>query len=255
MTVALARGDALRLKKSDSPLRDIVEKIVYGAAGGQRSYSTAMLLADHRRLRGEAADAQRELAAAQARIRQLESQLQQMDELVHEDQLTGALNRRGLDEAFEREFARAARSGQSLCVALFDLDNFKQINDSHGHAAGDAVLVHFAEIVNATLRSMDVLARFGGEEFVIMLPSTQPVEAMLAIARIQEELAAHPCRYEGRLLPVTFSAGATAYQPGEEKHALMKRADAAVYKAKHAGKDQAIFSPRAPHLVHDALAA
>ena len=88
-----------------------------------------------------------------------------------------------------------------------------------------------------------------------MLPSTTPVEAMITIMRIQDELAANPCCYEGRSLPVTFSAGATAYQAGEEKHALMKRADAAVYKAKHAGKDQAIFSPCTPYLVHDAMAA
>ena len=255
MAAVLARGDARRLKKNDSPLRDIVEKIVYGAAGGERNHSAAMLLADHRRLRDDADKAQRELAAAQTRIRELEAQLRTRDELVHEDQLTGALNRRGLDDAIEREFARAKRGSQSLCVALLDLDNFKHINDNHGHAAGDAVLMHFVAIVNASLRSMDVLARFGGEEFVIMLPSTTPVEAMITIMRIQDELAANPCCYEGRSLPVTFSAGATAYQAGEEKHALMKRADAAVYKAKHAGKDQAIFSPCTPYLVHDAMAA
>ncbi|HEY4316653.1 MAG TPA: diguanylate cyclase [Herbaspirillum sp.] len=255
MAVVLARGDARRLKKNTNPLRNIVEKIVHGAAGPQRSHSAAMLLADHRRLRESADRAQRELELARARIRVLESQLQQMDELVHEDQLTGALNRRGLDDAFEREFARAARGGATLCVALLDLDNFKHINDSHGHAAGDAVLMHFAKIVNATLRSMDVLARFGGEEFVILLPATTPVEAMITLARIQAELAANPCQHEGRSLPVTFSAGATAYQVEEEKYTLMKRADAAVYKAKHAGKDQAIFSGWKPHLVQDAIAA
>jgi diguanylate cyclase len=255
MAAVLARGDVRRLKKNNSPLRDIVEKIVHGATGSQRSHSAAMLLADHRRLRDDAARTQRELELAQARIRVLESQLQQMDELVHEDQLTGAMNRRGLDHAFEREFARATRGSAALCVALLDLDNFKQINDNHGHVAGDAVLMHFAKIVNTTLRSMDVLARFGGEEFVILLPSTTPVEAMITISRIQAELAANPCEHEGRLLPVTFSAGATAYQVGEEKHTLMKRADAAVYKAKHAGKNQAIFSGWTPHLVQAAIAA
>lgn len=255
MAAVLARGDARRLKKNDTPLRDIVEKIVNGATSVQRNLSTSMLLADHRRLRDDADQAQRELTQARTRIRQLESQLRQMDELVHEDQLTGALNRRGLDDAFEREFARAARGGVALCVALLDLDNFKQVNDNYGHVAGDAVLMHFARIVNTTLRSMDVLARFGGEEFVILLPATTPVEAMITIARIQAELAARPCEHEGRSLPVTFSAGATAYQAGEEKHALMKRADAAVYKAKHAGKDQAIFSGWTPHLVQKAMAA
>jgi diguanylate cyclase len=255
MAAVLARGDARRLKKNDHPLRNLVEKIVHGATGIQKNPSTAMLLADRRHLRHEADQARRELELAQARIRVLESQLQQMDELVHEDQLTRTLNRRGLDDAFEREFARAARGSAGLCVALLDLDNFKNINDNFGHVAGDAVLVHFAKIVNATLRHMDVLARFGGEEFVILLPSTTPVEAMITLARIQAELVENPCRHEGQSLPVTFSAGATAYQSGEEKHSLMKRADAAVYKAKHAGKDQAIFSGWTPHLVQAVLAA
>jgi diguanylate cyclase len=78
---------------------------------------------------------------------------------------------------------------------------------------------------------------------------------MITISRIQAELAAHPCQHEGRSLPVTFSAGATVYQAGESKHTLMKRADAAVYKAKHAGKNQAIFSGWTPHLAQDAMAA
>jgi diguanylate cyclase len=255
MAAVLARGDSRRLKKNEHPLRDMVAKIVHGATGVPRNYSTAMLLADHRHLRDDADKARRELELAQARIRMLESQLQQMDELVHEDQLTGALNRRGLDDAFQREFARAKRGNAGLCVALLDLDNFKQINDNFGHVAGDAVLEHFAKTVSRTLRSMDVLARFGGEEFVILLPSTTPVEAMITLARIQAELALHPCQHEGKSLQVTFSAGATAYQVGEEKHALMKRADAAVYKAKHAGKDQAIFSGWTPHLVQNILAA
>jgi diguanylate cyclase len=257
MAAAMARGN-MRLSKKDVPphlYRDVYEKIVGGTASLQRSISAAMLLADRRRSRNDADQARRELEIAQARICKLESQLQQMDELVRADQLTSILNRRGLDEAFEREFARAMRHDTALSVALLDLDNFKRINDDFGHAAGDAVLVHFSQIVDATLRSMDVLARFGGEEFVILLPSTTPVEAMQTIARIQAALAEQPCHYEGCTLPVTFSAGVTAYQVGEEKHALMKRADAAVYKAKHAGKNQAIFNGAAPQLVHAALAA
>ncbi len=202
----------------------------------------AMLLADRRRARNDAMLARRELGLAQARIRALESQLQQMGELVRADQLTGILNRRGLHEAFEREFARASRQDAALCIAVLDLDNFKHINDSFGHDAGDAVLVHFSAIVSAALRNDDVLARFGGEEFVLLLPATNPAEALTTIARIQAALAARPCVHEGVALPVTFSAGATSYETGEEIHVLMKRADAAVYKAKRAGKNQTVFS-------------
>jgi diguanylate cyclase len=257
MAAAMARGNMRQLKKDVPPhlYRDVYDKIIGGTASLQRSISAAMLLADRRRSRNDADNARRELELAQARICKLESQLQQMDELVRADQLTGILNRRGLNEAFEREFARAMRHDTALSVALLDLDNFKRINDEFGHAAGDAVLVHFAQIVDITLRSMDVLARFGGEEFVVLLPSTTPVEAMQTIARIQAALAEQPCNYEGCVLSVTFSAGVTIYQAGEEKHALMRRADAAVYKAKHAGKNQAIFSGAAPQLVQEALAA
>ena len=88
---------------------------------------------------------------------------------------------------------------------------------------------------------------------MILLPSTTPAEAMQTIVRIQAALAVQPCEYEGDMLPVTFSAGVTAYQPGEEKRVLMKRADTAVYKAKHAGRDQAIFTAAAPQLILEAV--
>ena len=178
-----------------------------------------------------------------------------MNELIRADQLTGALNRRGLDEAFEREFARSARGGQALCAALLDLDDFKHINDEFGHAAGDAVLVHFAKVVGGSLRGMDVLARFGGEEFVILLPATSPAEAMTTMGRIQRELAEQICRYQGHALPVTFSAGAAAYHVGEAQQDLLNRADAALYKAKYAGKNQTIFTAASQHLAEEQLAA
>ncbi|MEO6352436.1 MAG: GGDEF domain-containing protein, partial [Burkholderiaceae bacterium] len=102
---------------------------------------------------------------AETRIQALESQLQQMSELVSEDQLTGSLNRRGLDDAFERELARAERRKYPLCVAMLDLDNFKLLNDTHGHSAGDDALIQTVRIAKEILRPMDIIARFGGEEF------------------------------------------------------------------------------------------
>lgn len=234
--------------------RSIYEKIIGGAAGLQWGNGAALTLTDRRRSRADA-QAQHALQSAQSRINALEAQLQEMNELIRADQLTGALNRRGLDEAFEREFARSARSGQALCAALLDLDNFKRINDEFGHAAGDAVLVHFAKIVGDSLRSMDVLARFGGEEFVILLPATSPADAMMIMGRIQRELAEQTCRYQGHALPVTFSAGAAVYHAGEAQQDLLNRADAALYKAKHAGKNQTIFAAVSPHLVAEQLAA
>lgn len=109
---------------------------------------------------------------AEARIGELESQLEEMSELVREDQLTGSLNRRGLDEVLERELARAERKKTPLCLALLDLDDFKRLNDTHGHSAGDKALIHLVQVVKDTLRTMDVIGRFGGEEFMIVLPDT-----------------------------------------------------------------------------------
>jgi len=105
--------------------------------------------------------AQKEVVEAEIKIKDLENKLAHMSELVREDQLTGSLNRRGMDDIFEREADRADRRNTPLCVALLDLDNFKKLNDTHGHAAGDEALIHLVRIVKQTLRSIDVIARYG----------------------------------------------------------------------------------------------
>ncbi|MGZ5779862.1 MAG: GGDEF domain-containing protein, partial [Burkholderiaceae bacterium] len=122
--------------------------------------------------RDEMIQARQEVQEAENRIHALESKLEQMSELVREDQLTGSLNRRGLDDVFEREVARSERRHTPFCIAMLDLDDFKKLNDTHGHLAGDEALIHLVKVVKETLRTMDVIARFGGEEFLIMLPDT-----------------------------------------------------------------------------------
>ena len=186
--------------------------------------------------------ARQEVQDAEQRIASLETALRQMSELVREDQLTGSLNRRGLDDVFERESARADRRGTPLCVALLDLDDFKRLNDTYGHLAGDGALKHLVKIVKDTLRSMDVIARFGGEEFLILLPETTAEAAALTMTRLQRELTKHFFLHDNDKLLITFSAGVALRAPHEAQAALVARADKAMYQAKKSGKNRVIVA-------------
>lgn len=218
--------------KGATELSDIIDHLMH---------DTRIAQIDAQRSHDDVVAARHEVQAAEARIHTLEAELKQMSELAHEDQLTGSLNRRGLDEVLEREMARAARKQQPLCVALVDIDNFKKLNDTHGHAAGDGALIHLVKVVKDTLRAMDVIARYGGEEFLIVLPHTPLDEAVQTVTRIQRELTKQIFLYDNQRLLITFSAGVALYTPGEEQAALIQRADEAAYKAKRAGKNR-VFS-------------
>ncbi|MFZ6846397.1 GGDEF domain-containing protein [Undibacterium sp. RuTC16W] len=184
--------------------------------------------------------AQKEVKEAEVRIKELEDKLAHMSELVREDQLTGSLNRRGLDDVFEREADRADRRGTPLCAAMLDLDNFKKLNDTHGHAAGDEALVHLVRIVKKTLRSIDVIARYGGEEFLIVMPETNLDEAASAMTRVQRELTTHFFTANEQRLFITFSAGVALRALNEAQEAVVKRADKAMYEAKKTGKNRVV---------------
>jgi diguanylate cyclase len=186
--------------------------------------------------------AHQEVQEAEARIKDLEAKLQHMSELVREDQLTGSLNRRGLDDVFERESARADRRGTPLCVALLDLDNFKKLNDTYGHLAGDKALRHLVKVVKDTLRSMDVIARFGGEEFLILLPETNVEAASAAMVRVQRELTKHFFLHDNEKMLITFSCGVALRHQNEDQASLMARADIAMYKAKTSGKNRVVIA-------------
>ena len=183
-----------------------------------------------------------EVQEAEERIRALESELQHMSELVREDQLTGSLNRRGLDDVFERESARADRRNTPLCVAMLDLDNFKKLNDTYGHLAGDGALKHLVKVVRDTLRSMDVIARFGGEEFLILLPETSVEAAAAAMVRVQRELTRHFFLHDNEKMLITFSCGVALRYPNEEQASLTARADRAMYQAKQSGKNRVVIA-------------
>ncbi|MBS1199026.1 MAG: hypothetical protein H6R18_2811 [Proteobacteria bacterium] len=190
------------------------------------------------RSRDELRATQQRVAEKEARIRELESELEQTSALVRHDQLTGTLNRRGLDDMFEKEKSRATRHETVLCVALLDIDNFKKLNDTLGHDAGDAALIHLANVCRETLRPQDTVARYGGEEFVIILPETSLEDATAALTRLQRELTKRIFLHEYEKVLITFSAGVTELRPEDTQATVVKRADEAMYKAKNSGKNR-----------------
>ena len=179
---------------------------------------------------------------AERRVNELQDELDKASALVRHDQLTGTLNRRGLEEAFEHEFARALRRRSPLCVGLLDIDNFKKLNDTLGHDAGDAALIHLATVIRETLRPQDTLARFGGEEFVIILPDTGLPDALKALVRLQRELTRRFFLHDNEKLLITFSAGVTDFRPDDTQISITKRADEAMYTAKKTGKNRVVSS-------------
>jgi diguanylate cyclase len=185
----------------------------------------------------EMAAARQQVALAEQRIERLKSELELVTRLVREDQLTRALNRRGLEDALKREVARAARSDTPLCVAMIDIDNFKHLNDTHGHQAGDKVLVHLVEIIQDTLRTNDLIGRYGGEEFLVLLPGSPLEAACEVMQRLQTQMAQKPIVWENLELCVTFSVGVATLRPAEIAPALIGRADKAMYEAKRKGKN------------------
>lgn len=188
----------------------------------------------------ELRSAQEKVHQAEGRIRELERELEATSDLVRHDQLTGVLNRRGLDDMFAKEMARTRRHASSLCVGLLDIDNFKKLNDSLGHTAGDQALIHLATVCRQTLRPQDSIARYGGEEFIILLPDTNLTEATQALTRLQRELTKRFFLHDNEKVLITFSAGVTEVLAEDDQTSVVNRADTAMYQAKQSGKNRVI---------------
>lgn len=203
---------------------------------------TREVQANTMRVRDELEQARTRALEFEAKARQLESELEDVSALVCSDPLTGALNRRGLADSTSVEFARATRDGTQLSLAVLDLDNFKKLNDSLGHAAGDEALKHLAAVLRKTLRPTDVTARYGGEEFVIVLPDTNVNEAANIMMRVQRGLTRSLFMHGNDKLLITFSAGVAAWDGTENEAALVARADEAMYQAKQTGKNRVVVA-------------
>ncbi|HRP28036.1 MAG TPA: diguanylate cyclase [Burkholderiaceae bacterium] len=171
-----------------------------------------------------------ELAQALARIQ----------EMATRDDLTLLTNRRHMNELLAYEKERHDRKGRALSIALLDIDWFKRVNDAHGHAAGDNVLRDFAQQALGAVRATDVLARWGGEEFLLMLPDTEPQAAAMVLERMRARIAAHAFSTGESPLRISFSGGLTSARKGETIAAMIARSDAALYAAKAGGRDRIV---------------
>lgn len=191
-----------------------------------------------RRSREELENLRTTVDQANREIARLEGELEQASELVRHDPLTGTLNRKGLDEMLSREMARMQRRESRLCLALLDVDDFKRLNDSLGHLTGDAALKHLAMVICENIRPQDSAGRYGGEEFLILLPDTGLDDAAAAMRRLQRELTKRIFLHDNRKVLITFSAGVTEVVRGEEVQGAIARADKAMYQAKRAGKNR-----------------
>lgn len=187
------------------------------------------------RLRERLEQQRSELAGAVDRIQRLATH----------DELTGLKNRRAALERMREELATRSADRPLLSLALIDLDHFKRINDTLGHAAGDAVLRRFAECSQEVLRGADTLARWGGEEFLLMLPATRAGDAMEAVARLRQRLQQGGFADIAPGLAVSFSAGVAECREASDLEAAIERADAAMYRAKQSGRDRALLAPAA----------
>jgi diguanylate cyclase (GGDEF)-like protein len=177
-------------------------------------------------------------------VRRNEDLLARLAGEARTDTLTGLLNRRGFDERASLELAHASRSGQSVAVASFDLDHFKHINDEWGHDTGDRVLARAGEVLTDNSRNIDIAARFGGEEFVVLLPGSDSEDADAFTQRIRRALATSDA---SGLPTVGVSAGVIASSAPEAIEEILQAADAALYEAKRTGRNRTVITERRGH--------
>ena len=178
------------------------------------------------------------MADVQYSVERLDAAMRSLGDLAARDHLTGAHNRRAAEELLSKDIARAQRGGGALTLAMLDLDQFKAINDEHGHYAGDACLIHFAEVLGRNLRAGDWVARWGGDEFVVSMWHAGEEEPAVeqALERVAEDLRANPVALpNGEEALLTFSGGVCRWEPGDEAAGLLSKADEALYRAKSEG--------------------
>jgi diguanylate cyclase (GGDEF)-like protein len=176
-----------------------------------------------------------QLALVALVVAQFVSQLQNAS---RQDVLTGLLNRRAFDETLDAEVQRSRRMGEVFSVLMIDVDRFKDINDLHGHAAGDRALQHLGMLLAGHMRDIDRVGRYGGEEFVVLLPATTQTEAVVTAERLRQKVWAQPARWQERTLPLSISVGVSQWRGQvDDVPSLLARADAALYRAKQTGRN------------------
>lgn len=174
--------------------------------------------------------------------RELKQALDQVQQLATRDALTGLYNRRHMQEKLSYAAQRYHRYGERFTVALIDLDHFKRINDEHGHQVGDQALMAFASAASMVLRDTDTLARWGGEEFLFLMPNTSPQKAAIALDRVRDALAGVVVSAAAPQLRLRFSAGLALHLGSEGTEGTLERADQALYRAKSEGRHRSMVA-------------
>lgn len=218
------------LKTVVYPMRSKIEAL----AEAQQSLQTAADLLEHRVQERTAA-----LTLSNDTLQQeIKVRIQMQEELQHlaaTDTLTGLRNRRAVSAFTEMEIKRAERYGQALSLVMFDIDQFKRINDTFGHLAGDDVLIHVAKLIGERIRASEILARWGGEEFILVLPETDMESAVHLAGELRTLMQEYVFPQVGT---VTASFGVTQYSRGDSMDSLLHRADIALYRAKESGRNR-----------------
>jgi diguanylate cyclase (GGDEF)-like protein len=221
----------------DTLARRLRERLDRAAEGDELAADAALLL---RRYEKTNARLEKIVSISDSYQAQLRELLEQVGRLAHTDVLTGLPNRRAMLDRLEIELARAERYGGAFSVVLFDVDDFKRVNDAYGHEAGDDVLVRVAQELRGALRRADACARWGGEEFLALYTETDLSGALECGLKAAAAVAAARVPVGGAEVSVTLSGGTAAYLRGTELNALLKEADDALYRAKAAGKNRVI---------------
>jgi diguanylate cyclase (GGDEF)-like protein len=230
MLALAAHGSMLLLLRAGDPGLDLTPSYVHFAILALVLPWFAVMGGYVNALRRRLSDSNRELKAAFDRIEQI----------AVRDELTGLFNRRLLAEVMARESSRARRLARTYSVCLCDIDHFKSVNDSFGHAAGDAVLRHFALVAGGNLREVDVLGRYGGEEFLLVLPDTGRVGAAAVAERLRSNVEAAGFPGIPAQRRITVTVGVVTSRPGEDMEDLLARADGALYQGKAAGRNRVV---------------
>lgn len=218
------------LKAVVYPMQSKIEAL----AEAQQSLQTAAAQLEHRvQERTEALTLSNETLQQEIKVRiQVQEELQQ---LAATDTLTGLRNRRAVSAFTEMEIKRAERYGEALSLVMFDIDQFKRINDTYGHLVGDEVLIHVAKLIGERIRASEILARWGGEEFILVLPQTDMENAVHLAGELRTLMQKHAFPQVGT---VTASFGVTQYSRGDSMDSLLHRADIALYRAKESGRNR-----------------
>lgn len=224
-----------------SDTQDLIQALNAGADAFLSKPVNSMELKAEIRVMKRVLDLERRL---EAQIQELQEARAKIEAMAETDELTGLPNRRCLIRRLDDEIKRAERYGQPLSILILDIDHFKSVNDSHGHQAGDAVLVEAANLLSSMSRETDFIGRYGGEEFLAVLGQTGLEGSRLMAERIREAMADHTFNLgNGKTISKTFSVGAATWHHGEDTDdRIIARADAALYEAKEGGRNRIVLA-------------